>query len=270
MDLAPLRIHLLGSFLVAEQDVPVTTLYKPRLQELLAFLILHRSAPQPRRQIAFALWPDSTETQALTNLRNLTHKLRQALPHASQCLCIERSTLHWRPNVPVIVDVAEFEQGIARAERALHRGDRATARIALESALEWYGGDLLVDCYDEWILTERERLHQLFASALEQVVKLLEEQHDYLAAIRCAQRWLLAEPLHEGAYLRLMQLYALIGDRAAALHTYNICVATLRRELATDPNQVLQEVYAGLLRLEVGPHQNGEWPLARTLVHQHS
>lgn len=249
MAAGPLRINLLGSFLLAEQEVPLASWYTPRLQELLAYLILHRDAPRPRRQVAFALWPDSEEAQALTNLRNLAYKLRHTLPHANQFLSIAGPTLWWCLDTPVILDVAEFERSIATANLALQRGDSAAARAALEGAVALYHGDLLPDCYDEWILPERERLHQLFTATLEQLVALLEGQHEYLAAIRYARRWLQAEPLHEVVYLRLMQLYALTGDRAAALHTYQTCVSTLRRELATEPGQALQDSYARLSKL---------------------
>src|SRR5260370_1310896 len=43
----------------------------PRLQSLLAYLVLHRTAPQARSHLAFLLWPDSSEAQAHSNLRQL-------------------------------------------------------------------------------------------------------------------------------------------------------------------------------------------------------
>ena len=50
-----------------------------RAELLLAYLVLHPDA-QPRRRLAAALWPDSTEAQAHTNLRKLLHTLRRRLP----------------------------------------------------------------------------------------------------------------------------------------------------------------------------------------------
>jgi hypothetical protein len=43
-----LHIHLLGDFRLDYDDVPVTTINTPRLQPLLAYLVLHRDAPRPR------------------------------------------------------------------------------------------------------------------------------------------------------------------------------------------------------------------------------
>ncbi len=52
----------------------------PRLQTLLAYLLLQCQAPTARQQIAFQFWPDSSEKQAHTNLRKLLFQLRNALP----------------------------------------------------------------------------------------------------------------------------------------------------------------------------------------------
>ena len=60
--------------------IPLTTLHTSRLQALFAYLLLNRAAPQFRYHLAYQFWPDSSESQALTNLRNLVHLLRQAFP----------------------------------------------------------------------------------------------------------------------------------------------------------------------------------------------
>ncbi|HEY5003262.1 MAG TPA: hypothetical protein VII61_08925, partial [Ktedonobacteraceae bacterium] len=92
-----LHIHLLGDFLLTANDTPITTVSITRLQSLLAYLLLHRDAPQNRSHLAFLLWPDSTEPQAHTNLRKLLYQLRQALPDIDQFLCVDKQTLQWRP-----------------------------------------------------------------------------------------------------------------------------------------------------------------------------
>jgi hypothetical protein len=47
----------------------VPPLGSARAESLLAYLLLHRDAAQPRQRLAFLLWPDSSEPQARTNLR---------------------------------------------------------------------------------------------------------------------------------------------------------------------------------------------------------
>src|SRR5262245_66389657 len=75
-----LHIQLLGSFRLTADHLPVPPLDSPRLQALLAYLVLHRAVPHVRAHLAFQLWPDTTEPQAHANLRNLLHRLPHALP----------------------------------------------------------------------------------------------------------------------------------------------------------------------------------------------
>src|SRR5512138_3941098 len=93
-----LHIRLLGDFHLVYGDETVTGLRTTRLKSLLAYLILHRNAPQPRQRLAFLFWPDASEEQARNNLRNLLHFLRQTLPECERFLLVDTQTLQWNPN----------------------------------------------------------------------------------------------------------------------------------------------------------------------------
>src|SRR5215469_808105 len=245
----PLRIHLLGGFLLISGETPVTSVDLPRLQSLLAYLVLHRAGPQSRSHLAYLLWSDSTDDQAHTNLRNLVHKFRQALPNIDAFLSADRQTLFWQPgtqDATWTLDVLDFETAIAQADQS---SDMSTVRRALEKAVDVYRGDLLPSCYDEWILPERDRLHQAFLKALERLIGLQEQERDYVAAIGSAQRLLRHDPLHEATYRQLMRLHVVNGDRVAALRTYHNCATMLERELATEPGRATREVYEHLMQM---------------------
>lgn len=247
-----LRVQLLGDFLLVLDDTPVLTINSPRLQSLLAYLVLHRSAPQDRSHLAFLLWPDSTEARAHSSLRKLLHQLRQALPDLDHFLHADRQTLYWQPDADYTwtFDIQEFEQAISQATEAQNT---TTRRQALERVQHLYRGDLLPSCYDEWILPERDRLRLLFIQATERLITLLEQERDYDAAIRAAQHLLRQDPIHEATYRQLMRLYALHGDRAAALRVYHTCVTALERELGAEPSEVTHRAYEALLQSETSP-----------------
>jgi DNA-binding SARP family transcriptional activator len=190
-----LSVSLLGEFCIRHDEAPVTDVDTPRLQSLLAYLMLHRGAPQSRAHLAFLFWPDTTEAQARTNLRNLLHYLRRALPNADSYLEASVQTLQWRSATSFALDVADFDTALAHAEQAPQASDSAAVREALERAVALYKGDLLPSCYDDWIIPQREGLRQVYLSALERLVRMLEEQRDYRAAIRNAQRLLRHDPL---------------------------------------------------------------------------
>jgi predicted ATPase/DNA-binding SARP family transcriptional activator len=246
-----LHIHLLGDFRLSWDEAPVRSITAPRLHALLAYLLLHRDAPQPRHHLAFVLWPDTTEAQARTNLRQLLHGLKQALPAADLFVHTDAQTVQWRSNAPFRLDVAEFEQACAGAQAAAQQGDSHALRVELEQASTLYQGDLLPSCYDDWILPERERLRQALTEALERLLRLLEREGQPRAALAYAQRLLRHDPLREESYRALMRLYAACGDRAGVLRVYHTCTSVLLRELATEPSAATREAYAQALSVEV-------------------
>ena len=242
-----LQIHLLGHFQIYHRGAPLPEFRQARLQSLLAYLLLHRHSPQPRQHLAFLFWPDSSESQARTNLRKQLLYLRRALPTADDFLQIEAKTVQWNPAAAVEVDVKAFE--LAHVHASTLTGNLAVA--ALRQALSFYQGDLLPGCYDEWVVVKREELQTQYLHALEQLALLLEEQRDYAEAIAVSQQALRHDALHETTYRRLMRLHALNGDRAAALQVYDQCVTVLRHELGVTPGLETRAAHMRLLKNEI-------------------
>lgn len=97
-------IRLLGEFHVTYNDQPVISLITTRLQSLLAYLLLHHDIPQPRSHLAYLFWPDSSESRARNNLRQLLYQFRQLLPEHSRFLSTDGSTLSWTVLRPLLRD----------------------------------------------------------------------------------------------------------------------------------------------------------------------
>jgi DNA-binding SARP family transcriptional activator len=236
-----MQIRLLGDFRLTWDDRIVSAAVTARMRSLLGYLILRRGAPQLRAHLAFLFWPDSSEQQALTNLRHLLHELRKTLPEIAKFLQADSRTVVWKADAACALDVSDFEHALACAQEATQRADHAGAKAALEQAAQAYQGDLLPGCDGDWIETERERLRQEYGNALERLVGLHEQSRDYRAAIRHAQRLRQLDPVRETTWCTLMRLHLLSGDRATALVIYQECVATLQRELNVGPGQALRD-----------------------------
>jgi DNA-binding SARP family transcriptional activator len=243
-----LRIQLLGDFHLVYDGKSVTSVNSARLRSLLVYLLLHQHSPQLRQQIAFLFWPDTSEKQALTNLRQLLHHLRNALPDAEQFLSIDAAALQWRTESPFVLDLNEYEDALKEAKKFYQVQNTNSARDSLVRAVDLYRGSLVPSCYDDWIDDERERLNQSLAKALDQLVTLFEQQRDYPTAITYTLRLLQLEPLQETAYRRLIHLHDLNGERANALLIYQRCASILKRELGVEPNRATQAMYERLLK----------------------
>jgi DNA-binding SARP family transcriptional activator len=231
-----LQAYLLGALQLRLDGAPLPRLESARAESLLAYLLTHHEAPHTREQLAFLLWPDSTEEQARTNLRHVLHNLRRALLSLERHLEVTPRTLRWRPTAPVWLDVTAFEAELADGSLP-----------ALRSALELYRGDLLEGSYDDWLRTERERLRQRYLDALERVVAELETAGEQREAIRFAERLLREDPLREDSYRLLMRLHGARGDRARAVRVFHACVSMLDRELNVEPSPLTRLAYEALL-----------------------
>lgn len=242
----PLCIRLFGELDVRVDGQPGAPLESARARSLLAYLLLHEGVAQSRQRLAFLLWPDSTESQARTNLRHLLHTLRSAVPAVVPYLDVTPQTIRWHGEGECWTDVAAFESALARAVQAEPAGDDELA--ALREAAGHYAGDLVDGCYDDWLLPERDRYRDRYTWTLRRLAGLLAARRDHAEAVRIGRELLRIDPLREDTYRLLMRVQDTAGDRAAAVRTYHECVSTLRRELGVEPSSSTREASAALMR----------------------
>jgi DNA-binding SARP family transcriptional activator len=233
------ELELLGRFSITLAGRPLEAVRGSRQEALVALLALNRGTPLARQQVAATLWPESSDPQALTNLRRELHLLRRALPEADDVLAVAGRNVEWRAAGPSRLDVEAFE---AAARRGL-AGDAT----ALEEAARRYRGPLLPTCYDDWIGSERDRLHATFVDVTDALIGRHEERGEHRRAIELLRTRIRLDPLDERQYRRLMRVAARAGERSTALQAYHACVTKLRRELGVEPSVETRRVYERLL-----------------------
>ncbi len=243
--MSELQIRLLGEFQIRIGNETLPGFQRSRLQAFLAYLLLRRGEDVSRQQLAYLFWPDSTEKQARTNIRNLLHQLRRSLPESDRYLQVTRTDVQWLADSPYWLDVAAFEAALEEAKEHPHVRQDAIRRT---EAL--YRGELLPQLYEGWVLNAREEYHQRFMTALETLLEELEVEQELAQAITYAQRLLKLDPLREETYRTLMRLYSENGDRAHALQTYHVCETILNRELGVGSSQATVQAYRRLLKVE--------------------
>ncbi|MGE5224179.1 MAG: AAA family ATPase, partial [Omnitrophica WOR_2 bacterium] len=242
----PMQVQLLGGFGITYADKLVNGLNASRLQSLIAYLILTTNIPQARQHIAFILWPDTSEAKGRNNLRQLLYQLRHLLPDYDRFIDIEDDTVTWRLDDNQSIDIQRFVRALDEAESAEQRSNVNEERRWLAEALSIYRGDLLPGCYDEWILSHRERLKHRRMQANQKLVQILEQQRDYPSALQAAESLLNLDPLDESTYLTLMRLHELNHDQAASRRVYYSAVKTLQLELGVEPGEMLRQEYERL------------------------
>jgi DNA-binding SARP family transcriptional activator/predicted ATPase len=245
-----MRINLFGNLRMSFAGRPVTAVNTNRLHSLIAYLILHGDTPQPRERVAFMLWPASSESQARTNLRQLLHHLKRALPAECNPLVTDNFAVRWRQDAACAIDTVDFQAAIAEAGAARTEKDRAREVQSLTTAAQLYEDDLLPALYDDWLMPVREDYRRRISEVLHRLATLFDEQKEYAAAIPFAERLVALDSLCESHHQLLIRLHAANHDRSSALRAYHQCMRVLRREMGVEPGPATLELFERILKAE--------------------
>lgn len=259
------RIELLGGLRAVSGEVTVTRFRTQKTGFLLAYLALYRHRAHARETLAELLWPEDEEA-GRHNLRNALSALRRQLElpgmHAGPVLLADRFTVRLNPAL-VTTDVGQFETLLRRAQEALSRTERV---LLLSEAVTVYHDELIPGCYEEWCLTERERLASLYLAALRQLMTQMEQAGELERAVAYGHQALHADPLCEDTHIDLMRLLSVSGQLSSALRQYGKLEKVLSSELGENPSDRARAMAGHLERLLATrqslpvPGESGEAP----------
>jgi DNA-binding SARP family transcriptional activator len=238
------RLGLLGGFELEVGHQPRVVAVPFRVQRLVAFLAL-RDRPLHRAYVSGRLWMDASQEQAFGSLRATLWTARR-LP----CPLIEASSTHIALGSGVRVDAHE----LAACARHVLQHARPVVRDDVDQLA--LAGDLLPDWFEDWVVEEAERLHQLRLLALETAADDLLAERRFSEAAMAALAALRGEPLRESACLRLVRACLGMGNVAEARERFRTFRARLLSELDLEPSPSIQQLLAGY----ISPLSQGSTP----------
>lgn len=250
-----LSLTLLGDFQARIGSGPPLRLRTRKSQALLAFLALPAGEPHSRDKLAALLWGDRSPAKARGRFRETLFALRRALsPADPSCLHVTGET------IALVSDAVDVDT------RAFEQHARSSGPDSLARAAELYRGEFLAGLafrgtqFEDWLMSERERLREL---VLEALARLLAQQRAAGAsqdALQTALRLLALDPLQEAVHRSLMRLYADFGRRGSALQQYQICMGILERELGVEPEEETRRLYGEILSRQPAVSRSLELP----------
>ncbi len=241
-----LQVSLLGEQAMTDDRTGQVRIRSSRAIVLVAFLAVHAGSPQARQRIAGLFWPESSDAQALTNLRRELHHLRHVLADEPSLVVTSRD-LCWRDTPTCRVDVRVFGVERSAALTAAAAGDTPGAALHASAAIAEYRGDLLPGVYDDWLLEARSELERQCVELCDLACAARAQTGDLAGAIEAARRRVQLQPLEETGYRALMRLQADRGDRAGAVSTYHHCASVLERELGIVPDAATRGLFERLV-----------------------
>src|ERR1017187_4659774 len=241
-----LQVTLLGEQAITDDGTGSVRVRSSRTVALIAFLALHAGSPQARQRIAGLFWPDSTDAQALTNLRRELHNQRHVLGD-EPALVVTSRDLCWCDSETSRVDVRIFDIERKAALAAAAAGDSEGILAHAACAIAQYGGELLPGMYDDWVHDARAELERQCVDLCDLLCATRARRGDLAGAVAAARRRIQLQPLEEAGYRTLMLLQADLGDRAGAVSTYHHCASVLERELAVVPGPATRQAFQRLM-----------------------
>jgi predicted ATPase/DNA-binding SARP family transcriptional activator len=228
----PLTLSLFGALRVTVRGEPLPRVRTRSVEWLLALLALRHGRAVNRSWLAGTLWPESSGSRALQNLRNDLVELRKALgPESGRLQAPAPDSL--------TIDLAGAAVDVLQFDAAIQAGDEESLRVAVAV----YTGPLLEECLEEWAFTERTTRAEQYLAALEALAERAEQRGDHGEAIRYLRRAEALDPLRDSLPRRLMASLAAAGDPAAAIQTYRDFRLRLQEELAAAPDEATTRLF---------------------------
>jgi two-component SAPR family response regulator len=140
-------------------------------------------------------------------------------------------------------DVEAFESHLARARKSKDLEKRIES---LQKAVDLVHGPFLSEVDALWAVEERERLGQMYISALEELARLYLDTNELEQCLLICQLALVQDRYNEGIYQVEMRAYAALGDRVSIVRLYQASKEALQEGLGISPSQETETLYRDL------------------------
>ncbi|MDQ0824573.1 DNA-binding SARP family transcriptional activator [Arthrobacter sp. B2I5] len=193
-----LDLRLLGDFRLRHGESTVEL--APRAEHLLAFLALRNTVT--RTAVSAQLWPDLDEAQARGCLRSTLWRLPR--PDDRSLVAAVGDRLYLASSMRVDVTLLRDR---------LDRWLPGQAPPVQSGSLSW---ELLPGWYDDWLVIDRERQHQVRLHALERMSAWYVSAERFDDAIEAALQAIAGDPLRESAHRCLIRVHLAEGNVSEA------------------------------------------------------
>lgn len=239
------RLITLGGFSFSANGTPTPCPATRKARALLAYLIMKRGVDCSRERLFEVFWPEIDLDRARDNLSTALHSIRRSVrsagADANDFLLASKSVVRWVADTTF--DADEFTE-------LASRNDPDSGR----KALELYRGDFLEGDYDDWAVSERERLSRLYEAALATVVRSTKDPDAAHAVVA-------RNPFDEDAYIAIVESELAAGHRSSAaawVERYRLALY----EIGERPSTAFEERFDRIIRFTPTPRNEVTLPFA--------
>lgn len=243
-----MRLRVLGALDVQRVTGDVVDPGGPRLQVVLACLLLECPAAVSTERLVDAVWPDAPPATARSQIQICVSHLRQRLGTSSARIVTRRSGYALEPGGAEL-DRLEFERAVDRARELVRSGRIAEAVTVLRGSLDlWRGPVVLPEITSPVVRDRAVVLEESRAIVVEELAALMLSGGRHSELVPLLSREILDYPLREQMRSQLMLALFGAGRQADALREYRRARDVSIAELGIEPAEPLRSLEAAILR----------------------
>lgn len=253
--MSPIRVTMFGRFSIEKggRTIDDSANRMRKVWLLLAYLIYSRHSGTTPAGIEFLLNstgsddssdPSSRIKAMFYRARTQLNELEEGAGH--ELILHRRGTYTWNDQIPLELDVEQFEQLCTTAD---NEPDEDTRLALYQQALELYKGDFLPKLSMEtWVMPISAYYHHMYLSAAQHTLSLLEQREQWQALRALCRKALKIEPYSESLYQYLMRSQLALDDRPGTMHTYEEMSELLFSNFGVMPSEESRLLYRSASR----------------------
>ena len=250
-----LEVRLLGQFQIRldDKEVEISSL---SARGLMAYLVIYEARKHFRETLVDLFWADSSPDIGRKYLRNAISKLQDVLGRDpltdTDYILADRASVWIQSKNGILSDVKKILEPIP--------GSPTIEDLSEE--LSYYGGILLPDFSEDWVLLEREEFNAAFNRKIEILLELLVIEKRWMDVIEWAERWIAIEKAPEAAFRAIMFAHASQGQGSLVVEDFRRCEEALLKESGIPPSELTSRTYRQLTLHNKSEENDWEKPAA--------
>jgi DNA-binding SARP family transcriptional activator len=248
-----LSLNLLGVPTLVAGNAPVAL--SPSATMVCAYLALAPREGRSRSTAAMQLFADCSESAARRRFNTALWRLKSELRSSIGVDLVSSAgsrSVGLSSAVDITIDAAIFTELVSPVLHVTIAELTEVDTARLESAIALHRGQLVEPCHDEWVLSDRNRIENLYLAALDYLVRYYGALGEVERVAKYGELALDLEPLREDLHRHLMTAYAIAGRDDLVERQFERCRLLLLVELGADPMPETIALYARLTRREGG------------------
>jgi LuxR family transcriptional regulator, maltose regulon positive regulatory protein len=216
--------------------------WKTQMSRDLFFLFLAHPEGLTKEEVGEIMWQEVSQSELRLRFKNAIYRMRHAI--GSEAVHFQDNYYQFNRSIDYDYDVQDFlnESNFAREEK---NPDKQIE--AYKIAIGFYKGQYLPDMDYSWIMPDRQKYLELAIRNKLELIQLLICSQQYEEALAYINKSLKEDPCNEDIYRIGMEIYSLMGNKAAVSRQYELCLKILKKEINVPPSDATVALYKALM-----------------------